>query len=517
MKNHYLNSQLLLMINQLLLTVFLCWEFRLHLDFGADALMPMAVIFLTDLGAVLIQLQNYRSNAFLRRYTLVLVFITWCMLFLRLELRVFADLGLLLYALLPLVLSWFFLNFIFQDSAYTGRRPILYLQLALALLTLVNLPNPRLFNLLLAVQWLFSTGAFGTILLVNRKRSRYFFRQERRSLLISMLLILFPAVFYSLAFRHSPVFLSNTGLYVLIGLPLISVQRILKNSRESAATGRPPVASLSLLALGAAAVLSLLGWFFSLPLIAIFILLHTALCFVLLCYFYTTYQTLSHSGRNTAALYRDPLIWLNREERLKKAFSDYLHDAVLQDLLSVKNLTAKADRPEIRALITSTLDQLNTSIRNEMQEYSPALLRSMTLKENYERLLEGIAETYPLRKVQVQLVCPDDLFLIEPYNRIVFRLIKELVNNAYKHSDAAEISVSLTLKDRCIRLSVLDNGTGFTALPADLFNHKGLVSVSETLTAAGGELRITPNQPSGLCATALLPVKGDISYENFID
>lgn len=115
------------------------------------------------------------------------------------------------------------------------------------------------------------------------------------------------------------------------------------------------------------------------------------------------------------------------------------------------------------------------------------------------------------------LDCSEDLFLIEPYNRIVFRLIKELVNNAFKHSDASEITVRLSVEKYYLHLSVLDNGTGLTALPSDLFKHKGLASVSETLTAAGGRLDIRPNRPSGLCAFATLPVKGDHSYEHFID
>lgn len=519
MKSQYLHSLLLIILHQLLLTVFLCCEFWLHLDFGVEAVMPLTVILLTDFGAAFIQLQNYRSNSFLKHYTLVLVFVSWCMLFLRLELPVFSGLGLLLYAILPLVLSRFFLSFIFQASVYSGRKLALYLQLTLTLMTLVSFPSPYLFNLLLGVQWLVNIASFGAILLANKKRSLYFFRQEGRSLLISLLLILLPAVLYSLVFRYSPVFLSNTGLYVLIGLPFISVHRILKNSHQNTSlSGRPAVSFLlSPITLCGAAVLSALGWFLALPVIAIFILLHTALWFILLCYFVAAYQTFRLSANKGGALYSDPLTWLNREEALKKEFSNYLHDAVLQDLLSVKNLAAKADRPEIRALIISTLNQLNTSIRDEMQAYSPALLSSMTLRENFEKLLEGVAETYPLKRVQVHLDCSDDLFLIEPYNRIVFRLIKELVNNAFKHSDASEIRVCLSVKNCCIHLSVLDNGTGFTALPSDLFRHKGLVSVSETLTAAGGDLKITPNEPSGLCASVTLPMKGDTSYEHFID
>ena len=246
MKSQYLRAQLLLIIHQLLLTAFLCCEFYLHLDFGAEAVMSLAVILLTDFGAVYIQLQNYHSNPFLRHYAMVLVFVSWCMLLLRLELPVFSGLGLLLYALLPLVLFHFFLSFIFQASVYSGKKPILFLQVILTLLTLVSFPNPSLFNLLLAVQWLVSIVSFGVILLANKKRSQYFFRQEGRSLLVSLLLILLPAVLYSFAFRYSPVFLSNTGLYILIGLPLISVHSVLKNSRQSASENSQPAPSFLL-------------------------------------------------------------------------------------------------------------------------------------------------------------------------------------------------------------------------------------------------------------------------------
>ena len=48
MKSQYLHAQLLLIIHQLLLTAFLCCEFYLHLDFGTEAVMSLAVILLSD-------------------------------------------------------------------------------------------------------------------------------------------------------------------------------------------------------------------------------------------------------------------------------------------------------------------------------------------------------------------------------------------------------------------------------------------------------------------------------------
>lgn len=52
----------------------------------------------------------------------------------------------------------------------------------------------------------------------------------------------------------------------------------------------------------------------------------------------------------------------------------------------------KADRPEVQKIITETLDNMNTYIREQMQDYHPTLLPKLTIKENYQNLLDGISQ-----------------------------------------------------------------------------------------------------------------------------
>ena len=54
----------------------------------------------------------------------------------------------------------------------------------------------------------------------------------------------------------------------------------------------------------------------------------------------------------------------------------------------------KADRPEVQKIITETLDNMNTYIREQMQDYHPTLLPKLTIKENYQNLLDGISQSF---------------------------------------------------------------------------------------------------------------------------
>ena len=103
--------------------------------------------------------------------------------------------------------------------------------------------------------------------------------------------------------------------------------------------------------------------------------------------------------------YNAALVQLQQEELLKTEFANFLHNDVLQDLLSIKNMTTKAHRPEVRELIIETLDKLNIHIREQMQDYHPVLLKNLTAKENYQNLIEDVSQTFPQRNISVSFAC----------------------------------------------------------------------------------------------------------------
>ncbi|MBU3174834.1 hypothetical protein KPL47_00465 [Clostridium estertheticum] len=209
------------------------------------------------------------------------------------------------------------------------------------------------------------------------------------------------------------------------------------------------------------------------------------------------------------------IIQIYKEENIKNDFSNYLHDEVLQDLLSIKNMIYKLDKPQVKEIIVETLEALNNSIREEMQEYHPIMLKTLTIKENLSSLLNTIKEKYHRKKIPITFVCDDNLFLVEPYNLILYRMLRELVTNAFKHSKCIQIDVFLSQKKEKVELVVEDNGIGIDNI--DIKVHKGLASIKEQVRLLGGCIRIDSKKPSGLRITIKITMRGDNSYEYFIN
>ena len=71
---------------------------------------------------------------------------------------------------------------------------------------------------------------------------------------------------------------------------------------------------------------------------------------------------------------------------------------------------------------------------------------------------------------------------------LIFRIIRELLTNIYKHSDGDQAQISLSQKKAVIRLSVCDNGSFVSpdSEPSSPVGHKGLVSIQDRISSLGG-------------------------------
>ena len=178
----------------------------------------------------------------------------------------------------------------------------------------------------------------------------------------------------------------------------------------------------------------------------------------------------------------------------------------------------KATKPDIQKIITETLDSMNIYIRKQMQNYHPVLLSKLTIKENYQNLLAYIAQSFPERRVSIVFDCSDALFLVPPYDIFIYRLLKELVTNVYKHSTGDKAWITLTQDNGIIVLCVKDNGSADTdsLTYTDSSKHRGLALSTDRVQSMDGTVSITPNFPHGICVCINLPMKGDASYQYFI-
>ena len=89
----------------------------------------------------------------------------------------------------------------------------------------------------------------------------------------------------------------------------------------------------------------------------------------------------------------------------------------------------------------------------------------------------------------------------------IFRLVQESLNNAAKHAQATEISVSLKAQGDCLQLTVQDNGLGFDPNGINRLGF-GLSQMADRVSATGGTFKINSKPGSGTTVVSLLPLPG---------
>lgn len=95
----------------------------------------------------------------------------------------------------------------------------------------------------------------------------------------------------------------------------------------------------------------------------------------------------------------------------------------------------------------------------------------------------------------------------------LLRILREAVTNAVKHARASELSVSLSLRDGYIRLSVQDNGCGFVPHDSNGDEAFGLTSMQERAQDLGGTLSIDSMPGNGTRIVASIPIPAKLQRE----
>ena len=129
--------------------------------------------------------------------------------------------------------------------------------------------------------------------------------------------------------------------------------------------------------------------------------------------------------------------------------------------------------------------------------------------------MEAVAERHA-RRVGFQTHVNVEPAVASNRDVLVFTVCRELLANAATHSEASEVSVSVTALPDAVRLEVADNGRGFEQLglrTALEHGHIGLASASERIEALGGSFEIDSRPGAGTVVCATIPVSRDATPE----
>jgi PAS domain S-box-containing protein len=201
------------------------------------------------------------------------------------------------------------------------------------------------------------------------------------------------------------------------------------------------------------------------------------------------------------------------EERERKRIAGVLHDDIAQTLAAARMRldllqSLSSDQKDKQTLqeVKNFLVQSIQETRALMTDIGNPLLFDLGLKAACEALANRLMERHPVR---IHCDIPDTYKHLDPdVKTILYQVVRELLNNIAKHSQARNARVMIYMEDGHFRVQVTDDGVGFDpqALGAPTAEGGyGLYSIRERLIAIDGRLGIESTPGAGTVVTAILP------------
>lgn len=513
--------KLLLFINSTLLVIYMGLEINIQMPCSISKIVSLFLSSLMLIDAAYVSSCNIKNNKAISLFCGLLALDSWYIL---LSFSDNAITNIAFYALSP-VIWYIFINFIlmflFQGSGYKFKKATNFCLTGTCICSLIGIViSDNVFALLYGVQFLASWLCFILVIAYHRKRAAFVLKAEWKCILLSLVAVIILFIAYCLTTRGIKGNLSNFGVYIPVLLFSISIHGIiLKEHRSFPLSAIFSSFQLMLILLFGIIIYGLITMTLGIGWVSFLLMLDAMFVLIYFCNIILDFNLRQGAGNMVMEnKYNAALAQLQQEEQINLEFSNFLHDNILQDLLSIKNLMYKSTKPDIQKIITETLDSMNIYIREQMQNYHPVLLSKLTIKENYQNLLAYIAQSFPERRISIVFDCPASLFLVPPYDIFIYRLLKELVTNVYKHSTGEKAWITLTQDNGMIVLCVKDNGSADTdsLTSVDSSKHRGLALSTDRVHSMDGTVSITQNFPRGICVCISLPMKGDASYQYFI-
>ncbi|MDG1623057.1 ATP-binding protein, partial [Bacillus mobilis] len=147
MKKYYEQKQILILINQLWMIIFLCYEFSMNNIIGTAKLLPLLFITIMSIYGSYISFINLKNNTLLSQFSSLLLFTSWQFLLTLNDEQIFRTFSTLLSVLILYNIVQFILLFFFQDSIYSYKKEKDWILRVTCLLTLsVYFINDRIFS-----------------------------------------------------------------------------------------------------------------------------------------------------------------------------------------------------------------------------------------------------------------------------------------------------------------------------------------------------------------------------------
>lgn len=100
----------------------------------------------------------------------------------------------------------------------------------------------------------------------------------------------------------------------------------------------------------------------------------------------------------------------------------------------------------------------------------------------------------------------DEIGLPGEQSIALFRVFQETLNNIMKHAAARQVKIEILKAEKCVDLTVSDDGKGFDEASRNKPHSFGLRSIQERIKHLGGDVRITSEPGRGAQITVCVPL-----------
>ena len=188
---------------------------------------------------------------------------------------------------------------------------------------------------------------------------------------------------------------------------------------------------------------------------------------------------------------------VNAQETERQRLSRQMHDGPAQALsnfilqteiaMRLMDVDTGQARDELNSLKASAMGTFQ-KVRNFIFELRPMMLDDLGLAPTVRRYADAFKEQAGL---DINVTITGHERRLEPYLEVMlFRAIQELLGNAARHSQATLVKVVLDLGEDRIRVSVDDNGRGFSPDSIQQINSLGLKLIRERTEMLGGSFEV---------------------------
>ena len=198
------------------------------------------------------------------------------------------------------------------------------------------------------------------------------------------------------------------------------------------------------------------------------------------------------------------------EEEERRRIGRELHDEAGQCLLLLR-LQLEMIQREAPAGLHKRLEEARgvaertvAELRRIVAALSPAVLESLGLARALRQLMARFRKMHPA-DVHLRISVPSEPLPIQT-QEVIYRIAQECLQNIARHSGATHVNLSLKAADKNVRLSVSDNGAGFSAETASGKPMSfGLAGMRERAALLGGTLAVRSAPGKGATVALQLP------------